>query len=85
MLAPSSRLKNLSFLPASAGFLLGLLFNPEDGCNMFFQNIRSSKLHSVATQKTIFYSHGNENNKLNINKPLSPNTTSVMKIMSPFP
>jgi hypothetical protein len=43
---PSSRLAILftgmlvvitvtSLLPASAGFLLGLLFNPEDGGNMF--------------------------------------------------
>jgi hypothetical protein len=26
-------------LPASAGFLLGLIPNPEDGGDMFFQNI----------------------------------------------
>lgn len=29
----------LSLLPASADFLLGLLFDPKDGCDMFLQSI----------------------------------------------
>jgi hypothetical protein len=26
-------------LPPAAGFFLGLFFYPEDGCNMFLQNV----------------------------------------------
>jgi hypothetical protein len=29
-------------LPASAGFLLGLVFNPEDGNDIFLKNVRLS-------------------------------------------
>jgi hypothetical protein len=29
-------------LPAVAGFFLGLLFSPEDGSNMFLQNVKLS-------------------------------------------
>jgi hypothetical protein len=34
-----SKLHWLSFLLASAGFLLGLLFNPEDGGDIFLCNV----------------------------------------------
>jgi hypothetical protein len=33
----------LCLLPASAGLLLGLLFNPEDGSDAFLQNVGLSQ------------------------------------------
>jgi hypothetical protein len=38
------------------GYLVGLLFNPEAGGNMFFLNIMFCKLHGVTLQKTILFS-----------------------------
>jgi hypothetical protein len=37
------------------GFLLGLLFNPQNGGNIFFRNIILSDLHGVHTQKIIIF------------------------------
>jgi hypothetical protein len=40
----------------SVGFLLGLLFSPEDGGNMFLKNVKIlCKLHSITTQKTMLF------------------------------
>jgi hypothetical protein len=36
------RVEELSLPPASSGFLLSLLFDPEDGGNRFLQNVRLS-------------------------------------------
>jgi hypothetical protein len=36
-----SKLHNIPYCQLHAGFLLGLLFNPEDGGNMFLQNAGS--------------------------------------------
>jgi hypothetical protein len=38
---------------SSAGFLLGLFFDPEDGGNMFIRNVcLLSTLHGIISQKT---------------------------------
>jgi hypothetical protein len=39
--------------PASAGFLLGILFESEDGGNMFLQNLGLSVNYSITTQKAV--------------------------------
>lgn len=44
----------LSHLPDSAGFLLGLLLDSEDGGDMLLRNIRLAPDYAVLTQKTIF-------------------------------
>jgi hypothetical protein len=38
---------------ASAGFLLGLLSDTEDGGDIFLRNVEFSELHGVTTQKTV--------------------------------
>jgi hypothetical protein len=40
---------------ASAGFLFGLLFDPEDGCDRFLRNVGLSELHGVTSQKTVLF------------------------------
>jgi hypothetical protein len=35
--------------------LLALLFDPEDGSNIFFRNIGLFELHGVTTQKTVLF------------------------------
>jgi hypothetical protein len=40
---------------ASAGFLLGLLFDSEDGDNNFLQNVRLYELHDIMTCKTVSF------------------------------
>jgi hypothetical protein len=47
------RQAELNLLPASAGFLFGLLFDPEDGADMLLQNVRLSELHTVTYKKTV--------------------------------
>jgi hypothetical protein len=37
---PSSGLKNKQGMMLDSGFLLGLFFDPEDGGDMFLQNVR---------------------------------------------
>jgi hypothetical protein len=40
----------------SVGFLLGLLFSPEDGGDMLLQNVKTlCKLHSITTQKIMLF------------------------------
>jgi hypothetical protein len=47
----------MSLSAASAGFMLGLLINPEDGGSGFLQKRQAvSELNSVKTQKAIFFS-----------------------------
>jgi hypothetical protein len=42
-------------VPASAGLLLGLHFDPEDGGNIFLRNSEKFfELHGVTNQKTTF-------------------------------
>jgi hypothetical protein len=40
--------------PVSAGFLLGLLFKPEDGGEIFLRNVEV-ELHGVTIQNTTFF------------------------------
>jgi hypothetical protein len=47
--------EQLSLLPASAGFLLGLLFIPRDEGNTLLQNTGLSELHGIASQKTVLF------------------------------
>jgi hypothetical protein len=35
--------------------LAWLVFYPEDGGDIFLRNVKSSKLHSVTTQKTVLF------------------------------
>jgi hypothetical protein len=42
--------------PASAGFLFGLLFNPEDGEDRFLQNMRHSQNHVVLKPRIPYFS-----------------------------
>jgi hypothetical protein len=46
----------LSFLSASAGFLLCLLFDPEDVGDMFLQNIGLSPCYTACQSKKLYYS-----------------------------
>jgi hypothetical protein len=39
--------------PVSAGFLLGLLFYPENGANMSLKHQDLSELHSITAKKTL--------------------------------
>jgi hypothetical protein len=41
---------SFSLLPACAGFMLGLLFDPEDEDDMFLQSILPSLNYDFATQ-----------------------------------
>jgi hypothetical protein len=45
----------LNLLPASAGSLLGLLFNPKVEDTVFLQNIGLSPNYRVTIQKTILF------------------------------
>jgi hypothetical protein len=46
----------MSFVSASTGLLLGLLFDPEDGGDIFLRNSEKLfELHDVTTQKTTLY------------------------------
>jgi hypothetical protein len=49
----------LSLQPVSAGFLLGLLLNLEDGINVLFWNIRLCMNYSVTTQKALLFKFTN--------------------------
>jgi hypothetical protein len=47
-------------LPASSGFLLGLLFDPRYGGNVLPKRRADSKLYCITAQKTALFSHGSE-------------------------
>jgi hypothetical protein len=53
-------------LPASAGFLLGFLFNREDGNNMFLRNVRLSP-HYMMLQPRRLYIHSHSSEDLRSN------------------
>jgi hypothetical protein len=41
---------------SSASFLLGLLFGPEDGSDIFFQTVWAvCEIHGIGTQKTVLF------------------------------
>jgi hypothetical protein len=52
---PSKKAVSLSL--ASAGFLFGFLFDPDDGGDMFFLNFGLSELRDVADPKTPLFSN----------------------------
>jgi hypothetical protein len=45
----------LSLLTASAGSLLGIVFNPKDGATVFLQNFGLSPNYRDTIQKTILF------------------------------
>jgi hypothetical protein len=50
----SPNFRRLGLVPASVGFLLDLIFGPEDGNDMFLRNVWALfELYDVATKKTI--------------------------------
>jgi hypothetical protein len=52
----SKRQAHRSLLPASAGFFLGLFFDPEDEGNMFLRNVGTVSPDYTALQARIPYS-----------------------------
>jgi hypothetical protein len=54
-LKPSRKSIEANWKVLLLGYLVGLLFNPEAGGNMFLLNIRFCKLHGITLQKTVLF------------------------------
>jgi hypothetical protein len=77
---PSEEGNNLSFCHTSAGFLLGIFFEPEDGGDISLRNVSLSPKYISLEPKTSYCSHNRSENLLS-NKCLHFNGMWTFKIL----